>query len=396
MRSGKVHPLIDIERQKIARHYRRDNRKIDVASLVVAAVFLFFLLYFDLSKKLVLCLGYYIHPRILLITVYFSLLYVIFSLLSVPFAYISDYRIEHKYGFSKQNHSAWLVDWLKSFCVTYVIGLIVFNVIYLVIPAAPILWWLWLSLIMIGFSVVLANIFPVMILPLFFKTKPLEDDGLKKRISELCARAELKVRGVFSIDLSSKTTKANAAVTGLGNTKRILIGDTLIARYDADEIMSALAHEIVHYREHHTWWLILGQSVITFVMFYLFYRMQPYVYNWFRFEQASDIAAFPLFVLIFAVLSYLFRPLGAALSRYCERRADRGAIKLTGTPDAFIRLMAKLCNEQLSIAYPCPILEWYEYSHPSTGRRIQFAEDQKKRQSQFIGNQYHKNKERTC
>jgi STE24 endopeptidase len=375
---GKVHPLIDIARQKIARQYRSDNRKIDIASLIVAAGFLLILLRVDISKNFVRFFEYYIDQRVLLITIYFSVLFVVYSLLNLPFAYISDYRIEHKYGFSKQDCRAWCTDWIKSFCVAYIIGLIVFNVIYLVIPGAPALWWLWLSLIMIGFSVVLANIFPVIILPLFYKTKPLEEDELKKKIGELCSRAALKVRGVFSIDLSSKTTKANAAVTGLGNTKRILIGDTLLARYDADEILSALAHEIVHYREHHTWWLILGQSLITVFMFYAFYRVQPYAYNWFGFTQASEIAAFPLFVIIFAALSYVFRPLGAALSRYYERRADNGALKLTENPDAFIRLIARLCNEQLSIAYPCPIVEWYNYSHPSAGRRIQFAEDQKK------------------
>jgi STE24 endopeptidase len=160
----------------------------------------------------------------------------------------------------------------------------------------------------------------------------------------------------------------------LGNTKRILLGDTLLAKYTTDETLTALAHEIIHYREHHTWWLILWQSMITIVMFYLFYRVQPFVYSWFGFEQAADIAAFPLFALLFAALSYLFRPISSALSRYYERRADRGALTLTTNPDAFISLIAKLCNEQLSIAYPNPVVEWYKYSHPSPGRRISFAE----------------------
>jgi STE24 endopeptidase len=252
--------------------------------------------------------------------------------------------------------------------------LIVFELIYLIIPAAPTLWWLWLSLIMVGFSVILTNLFPVVILPLFYKSTPLDDDDLKKKISDLCDKAQLRIRGIFSINLSSKTTKANAAVTGLGNTKRILVGDTLLAKYSADETLSALAHEIVHYREHHTWWLILWQSLITVIMFYLFYRIQPFVYGWFGFERTAAIAAFPLFALLFAVLSYLFRPLSSALSRYYERRADRGALALTAEPDAFISLIAKLCNEQLAIAYPNPIVEWYKYSHPSPGRRIAFAE----------------------
>lgn len=374
MRTAKVHPLIDIERQKIARRYRSDNRKVGILSLVVAAGFLLILLYFDISKQLVVLASQHIASRMLLILIYFSAVYIVYSLLTLPFAFVEGYSIEHKYGFSTQSCRAWFLDWLKSLVVTFVIGLIIFELIYLIIPVAPMLWWLWLSLIMVGFSVVLANLFPVVILPLFYKSTPLDDDELKERITGLCTKANLRIRGIFSINLSSKTTKANAAVTGLGNTKRILVGDTLLTKYTADETLSALAHEILHYREHHTWWLILWQSMITIIMFYLFYRIQPFVYNWFGFEQAADIAAFPLFALLFAVLSYLFRPLSSAFSRYYERRADRGALALTTDPDAFKNLIAKLCNEQLAIAYPNPLVEWYKYSHPSPGRRIAFAE----------------------
>jgi STE24 endopeptidase len=373
VRTAEVHPLIDVERQKIARRYRSDNRKVGILSLVVAAIFLLILLQFDISREFVEFSSQYVASRILLILIYFSALYIVYSLLTLPFAYVEGYSIEHKYGFSTQNRRDWFLDWLKSLVVTYVIGLIVFELIYLIMPVAPTLWWLWLSLIMVGFSVVLANLFPVVILPLFYKSTPLDDDELKERITGLCDKAHIRIRGIFSINLSSKTTKANAAVTGLGNTKRILVGDTLIAKYTTGETISALAHEIVHYREHHTWWLVLWQSMITIIMFYLFHRIQPFVYSWFGFEQAADIAAFPLFALVFAVLSYLFRPLSSALSRYYERKADKGALALTADPDAFINLIAKLCNEQLSIAYPNPLVEWYKYSHPSPGRRIAFA-----------------------
>jgi STE24 endopeptidase len=374
VRSRIFHPLIDRERQAIASRYHGDNRKVDIASLILSAVFLFVLIYLGISRSFMQFASQYAESRLLLIVIYFSALYFVYSLLTLPFAYVEGYRIEQHYGFSTQTKLAWFADWAKSFLVSYVLGLIVFGVIYLVIPAAPKLWWLWLSLIMVGISVILANIFPVVILPLFYKTSALDDDELKKEILDLCSVAKLKVRDIFCINLSSKTTKANAAVAGLGNTKRILVGDTLLAKYGKGEILSALAHEISHYREHHIWWLIMWQSLITIIMFYLFYRIQPFVYDLFGLGQASEIAAFPVFALLFAVLSYLFRPVGSAFSRFYERRADRGALELTRNCDAFIMLIAKLCNEQLSIAYPSPIIEWYKYSHPSPGRRIAFAE----------------------
>ena len=372
--SEQLHPLIDKERQKVARRYRSDNRKLGIASFIISAGFLFVLIYLGISRNLVHFASQYVGGRLLLIVIYFSFLYVAYSFLTLPFAYLGGYTIEHKYGFSTQTKGAWFADWAKSFLVSYILGLAVFGVIYLVIPAAPGLWWLWLSLIMVGISVVLANIFPVVILPLFYKTSPLEDYEMRNEIADLCGRAQLRVRGIFSINLSSKTTKANAAVAGLGNTKRILIGDTLLSKYEKGEILSALAHEITHYREHHIWWLIVWQSIITILMFYLFYRIQPFVYSLLGFGQASEMAAFPVFALLFSALSYLLRPIGAALSRYYERKADSGAFELTQNAEAFIQLIAKLCNEQLSIAYPNPIIEWYKYSHPSPGKRIAFAE----------------------
>lgn len=374
MEAEKIHPLIDKERQKIARRYRNDNLKVSALSLVVSAVFLIILIHFNISKQFVEFVRLNISSRILLVMIYYSGLFCVYSLLTFPFSYVEGYLIEHKYGFSTQRLRDWFKDWLKSFFVAYIIGLIVLEVIYLIIPVAPTLWWFWLSLIMTGFSVILANVFPVLILPLFYKSMPLEDDDLKQRIADLCERARLHVKGIYSIDLSSKTTKANAAVAGLGNTKRILLGDTMLAKFQTDETLSAVAHEVTHYREHHVWWLILWQALITIGMFYVFYAIQPSAYRFFGFEMASEIAAFPLFVLLFALLSYFLRPLSSALSRYYERRADKGALQLTGNPDAFIRLIAKFCNEQLTIAYPNAIIEWYKYTHPSPGRRIKFAQ----------------------
>jgi STE24 endopeptidase len=264
---------------------------------------------------------------------------------------------------------------VKSSVVSFVLGVIIFEVLYLITHISINLWWFWLSLIMIFFNVILANLFPILILPLFYKTAPVENDDLKEKISTLCNRAQIRIKGIFTINLSSKTTKANAAVVGLGNTKRILIGDTLLQNYSEDEILSVCAHETIHYREHHIWWSILWQSSITLIMFYVFYTIYPFLYGLVGFEKISDIAAFPLFITIFTVLSLIIKPLTSALSQYYERRADKGALDLTRTPDVFINFMAKVCNKQLVIAYPHPIIEWYMYSHPSPGNRIKCAEN---------------------
>ena len=369
-----MHPLIDKEKQKLARRYKKDSLMVSIFSYVTSALFLVVLLYFDISKSFVAVVNGVVYFRPALIFIFFASLYIVYSIISFPFSYIDGYVIEHKYRFSTQNFKAWLIDWIKSFFVSFVLGAIVFEFIYLITHVSPYLWWLWLSGVMILFSVVIVNLFPVLILPLFYKTSPIENESLRSKVEALCVKTKINAEGIYSINLSSKSTKANAAVTGLGNTKRVLLGDTFISGYAEDEIMPVLAHEIIHYREHHIWRSILWQSLITLGMFYGLYRIHPYFYRLAGFERISDIAAFPVLALIFAVLSFVLKPLSSSISRYYERRADRGALELTNNPEGFISVMAKFCNKQLMIAYPHPLIEWYKYSHPSPGNRIAFAE----------------------
>lgn len=380
MKENKMHPLIDKEKQNLAKKYRKDHLKLSIISYIISAVFLFALLYFNISKNFVGFLNNILGPRFFIILIYFIGLYTVYSIISLPFAYIEGYKIEQKYGFSTQNFKAWFNDWLKSFFVSFILGVIIFEVIYLITNISPNLWWLWLSVIMIIFSVILANLFPVLILPLFYKTSPIENEDLKKRIEEICGRIKINLQGIFSINLSSKSTKANAAVIGLGNTKKILIGDTLIADYTEDEIMSALTHEITHYKEHHIWWLIFWQALVTVVLFYILYRIHPFFYELAGFEKISEVAAFPIFAIIFAILSFVTQPLTSSISRFYERKADKGALNLTKDSKSFISLIAKFCNKQLLIAYPNPFIEWYKYSHPSPGNRIKFAESREPKQ----------------
>jgi STE24 endopeptidase len=369
-----MHPLIDHEKQQTAKQYRKQNRVVSIISSVVVLIGLLAFLLSGISENLASFAESVTGLRIVVILIFFMVVYVTYSVIIFPFLYWSGFVIEHRFGFSRQTFRQWFFDWLKSFLVGFIFGGIVFEVIYLVTRVSVNLWWLWLALFMIVFSAVLANLFPVLILPLFYKTSPLDDSELKQRIQTMCGRAHIPIQGIFSIDLSSKSTKANAAVTGLGNTKRILLGDTLLADYSSDETISVLSHEITHFIEHHVWWLVGIQSVVTLVMFYVLYRLYPVLYGLAGFEHISELAAFPVFILIFVVLTFITKPLTSGVSRYFERRADRGALNLTEDAGSFISVMAKFCNKQLAVAYPHPLVEWYKYSHPSPGNRIRFAE----------------------
>jgi STE24 endopeptidase len=373
-----MHPLIDPEKQKIARRYKNDHMKVGIASYVVSGILLIALLYFKLSPWFGGVLESFTGSRFLVALIYFAAVFIVYTKINFSFSYLSGFRIEHKYNFSTQNFRAWLADEIKSFLVGIILGLIVFEILYAVTLYAPSMWWLWLSLIMIGISVILANLFPVLILPLFYKTAPLDNEALINRIADACRRAGINLQGVYSINLSSKSTKANAMVVGLGNTKKILLGDTLLTDYTEDEIISVLCHEITHYRERHIWRLIFWQSLVTLGSFFVFSRIAPPVFRALGFAAVSEIGAFPLFAIIFGGLSLVTTPLTAAISRHYERRADRGALEFTGDPGSFISLIAKFCNRDLAIVCPNKLVEWYKYTHPSPGKRIHFAEIWKK------------------
>ncbi|MGQ9535135.1 MAG: M48 family metallopeptidase [bacterium] len=379
MRNDQWHPLIDYKKQQIARRYHNEHLVLSLISTGVLIIIIIAIIKLQISQKVFESITGLTSSRFLQVFFYFTFFYLFYSIIILPFSYIGGFKIEHKYNFSTQTLKAWFCDVIKSFFVGWVLGVLIIEVLYAITFYAPDMWWLYFSLIMIAFSVVLSNLAPILILPLFYKTMPVPDGDLKNRIKEICERVDINIEGVYTINLSSRSNKANAAVVGLGNTKKILLGDTLLTKYDENEILVTLAHEITHYQEHHIWYLILWQSIITLIMFYLFYRLQDYLYHWAGFNNVSDIAAFPVFVLVFSILIFVFKPLGAAISRYYEKKADYGALILTKNPEYFISLMAKFCNEELVLAYPNPLIEFYHYSHPSPGKRIAFAEEFMKR-----------------
>ncbi|MGQ9702225.1 MAG: M48 family metallopeptidase [bacterium] len=379
MRNDQWHPLIDYKKQQIARRYHNEHLVLSLISTGVLIIIIIAIIKLQISQKVFESITGLTSSRFLQVFFYFTFFYLFYSIIILPFSYIGGFKIEHKYNFSTQTLKAWFCDVIKSFFVGWVLGVLIIEVLYAITFYAPDMWWLYFSLIMIAFSVVLSNLAPILILPLFYKTMPIPDGDLKNRIKEICEKVDINIEGVYTINLSSRSNKANAAVVGLGNTKKILLGDTLLTKYDENEILVTLAHEITHYQEHHIWYLILWQSIITLIMFYLFYRLQDYLYHWAGFSNVSDIAAFPVFVLVFSILIFVFKPLGAAISRYYEKKADYGALILTKNPEYFISLMAKFCNEELVLAYPNPLIEFYHYSHPSPGKRIAFAEEFMKR-----------------
>jgi STE24 endopeptidase len=307
---------------------------------------------------------------VLLYLVFFGLLY---DLLSFPLDFYSGFILEHKYGQSTQSFRAWLWDYAKGNLVGFAIGAPLLEAVYWLLRNYPHYWWLIGWALFIGFAVVMANLTPVLLMPIFYKFTPLRDEELKRRLLSLCAKVNTRVRGVYEMDMSRKTRAANAAVVGLGNTRRIVLGDTLLDRYAPDEIEVILAHELGHHKHWDMWKGLAFQSVISLVGFYIAYVVLRAGSDRFGLREPADIAGFPLLMLTSGAVSLLFLPMANAFSRRLERRADRFALEVYPNPAAFISMMSKLGEQNLAEFRPNPVIEFVLYSHPSIDKRIRQA-----------------------
>lgn len=305
---------------------------------------------------------------------YGAVVVLVVKLLFLPLNWLDGYFLEHRFGLSNQSFGGWALDELKSLGVNLLLGVLVLDVVYFLLRRVEQWWWLVAGLFFLLFGVVLSTLFPVLILPLFYKLRPLENESLRQKLSVLAQQVGAQVLGVYRLELSAKTKKANAALAGLGHTKRILLGDTLLDEFTEDEIEVVMAHELAHYRHGDITKLITWSAVTTFIGLRLADLVLTRALPVFGFESVSDLSAFPLLALSLFLFGLVVMPLNHAFSRWRERLADATALEMTGNPDGFIRAMRKLAAQNLADVEPHPVIEFLLHDHPALARRIEMAE----------------------
>lgn len=364
---------IDVERQKQAKEYARIRHRLFAVSLVVSTVAIVIVLVSGLSvwlRNVVLAVS---SEPLIAAFLYFVVALLAYGILLAPLTYYSGFVLPHRFGLSTQSVRAWLGDLIKGGLLALVLGGLVVEVIYLLLRVLPQWWWFIASLFMLVFTVLLANLAPVLIFPIFIKFKPLEDAELVQRLMRLAERARTRVHGVYTMLLSEKTTAANAAFMGLGNTKRIVLGDTLYQNYTHDEIETILAHELGHQVHNDIVWGIAVETLLTLIGFVVADLILRAGVAFFGFNGIADLAAMPLLALAIGAYSLITMPLGNAYSRWRETRADLYALETTRNPDAFVSAMEKLANQNLAELEPEAWVEWLLYDHPPIGKRLRLA-----------------------
>jgi STE24 endopeptidase len=364
-----------------ARRYNRIRRWLGITDFLVGLVFLVVLLatrWSDSLRDLAYRIGFQNYSLSLFI--YVVLLLAISKALGIGLDYYG-LRLERSFKLSNQKFGSWLWDEVKGFLVGLVLGSIVVELLYFTIRQWPQNWWMLAWVSFIGLFILLAQLAPVVLFPIFYKFEPLDDEDLKRRLIMLSQRAGTHVRGVYRWRLSEKSKKANAALTGLGNTRRIILADTLLDHYTPDEIEAVLAHELGHHVHRHILKSIFVQAVITFVGFWAANWALHYAVDHHMFEELSDFANLPLLALVSVVLSFLLMPALNAYSRFNERQADRYAFESIASVEPFVSSMNKLAEQNLAERTPSKWVEWFFHSHPSICRRLAAAESWSRSQS---------------
>lgn len=366
---------LDPERQERAKEYARIQRRLMLVELGLGGAYALAWLIIGWSNALKAVLLQWTTNEWLLVAGFGLIFGLGYFLLSLPLSYYEGFVLPHRYDLSTQNLQGWILDQFKGILVGGLLGGLVLEIIYAVLRIAPETWWLWAAAILLVFNVILANLAPVLLMPLFFKFEPLGEEyaELKERLIRLAENAGAHVRGVYKFDMSRRTKAANAALTGLGNTRRIILGDTLLDEFSNDEIETVLAHELGHHVNKDIPMGIAIESLTTLLGLYLASLVLEWGVGLFGFNGPADVAGLPLFILVIGLYSLITMPLSNAFSRWRERRADRYALQTTHKPEAFASAMTRLANQNLADADPEPWVEILLYSHPALNKRIAMA-----------------------
>ena len=308
------------------------------------------------------------------LAVYVIALALLHEIVQLPLAFYQGVTLERRYELSTQTTAGWWKDHLKAAGVSLVFALIGSAIIVSLMRWSPERWWIAAAVSFAAILVLLAQLAPVLLLPLFYDFKPLDRAALVQRLLALADRAETRVMGVFEWRLSDRTKKANAALTGIGHTRRILLSDTLLSEHSDDEIEVILAHELAHHVHRDIWSGIALETVLIVLGFFVADRVLLAFGTSFGLAGKSDIAALPLVVLTIAAVSLVLMPAANAFSRAHERRADRYALRMTGNVSAFVTAMKRLAAQNLAEEQPSRFVEVVFHSHPSTTARIAAAQ----------------------
>ncbi len=357
--------------QSWAARYARQRRCAWLAQVALSLGFLAALIQAGMDHHWALWVRSHLRVWPLQVALYSAGLWGAWTLLSFPLDWAVGFRMEHRYQMSTQRFPQWFADYLKQLALGGALGLVVMEGLSLLLRVSGNGWWFWAAIAWMGWSVLLTRVAPTWLIPIFYQQRPLEEGDLRRRLQGLLERCGTRVHGIFQVNLSRTTRKANACLCGLFRSRRILISDTLLSRYPPEEVEVVLAHELGHHRLHHIGLLLLTNTAAAGISCLL-------VDRWLRLglgmTRLEDLSTLPALGLGLSLAGLFGMPIVHGISRRLETQADRFALRQTGNPNAFVAAMRRLAEQNLAELRPPRWVEWLLYDHPPIAKRIAMAE----------------------
>jgi STE24 endopeptidase len=366
-----IEPLsLDSSRQVLAQQYALDRLKARAVSLAITILTLAILGPAGAAVGLRNWTDTSTHVWVLQILLFFGVLGIAASLVTTPLTYFRGFVLPHRYGQSNQNLREWLLDLFKAMLIGGVLGGITIVFLYILLRLDHTTWWVWAWLGYTFLSLVLATLAPLVIVPVFFKLQPLRDPSLGEEILRLAKKGGTHIRDVREINLSSKTPAANAAVIGLGTTRKIVLGDTLLEEFPREEVEVVVAHELGHHVHQDLGKGLVLDAALSLVGFAIAGVLLSAATTHWHFQGVWDLAAFPLIAVILGIWGSLTGVVTRAYSRRREAAADAYSLSLTGLGEAFRNSEIRLTNQNLGWFRPPIWMEFLFYTHPAPWRRV--------------------------
>jgi STE24 endopeptidase len=368
------------EGSKQAKRYSRVKVRLTIVQLVLSVVFLAAMVFSGASVRLKEVVSGWSGNFYLQVGLYLLVFAVAYDLAFVGFDFYGGYLLEHRFALSNQTVFGWLKESTKKSVLSLALLLVAGEVLYFFLRCFPRHWWLLATGGWFLFTVVLQRVAAVLIIPLFYKCRPVTNEQLRERLFTLGKKCGAAIKEVFEIQLSKETKKANAAVAGWGKGRRILLGDTMLDKYSVEEIEAIFAHELGHVRLLHIAKILGFGAVVSFVSFYATFVLFNAGARLFGVEEIHDIAGFPLLALILTGVGLVLLPVQLGYLRHLERKADMFAVAHIEKAESFGSALGKLAEQNLIDASPSRLEELLLYDHPPVSKRLRYTQIEKEEQ----------------
>jgi STE24 endopeptidase len=311
------------------------------------------------------------------LVMYFVFFTLVTTLLSLPLDYYIGFVRPHDYGLSSQLIGKWIQDEIIGTLLGMVVGALVLWIPYLLLKKSPKRWWLYTWLASLPIIVFFAFVEPIWVEPLFNHFGAMQDKALETQILDLAHRAGIEGANVYEVNKSVDTNELNAYATGIGNTKRIVLWDTIIKQFTPDELLMVMGHEMGHYVLNHVWKGILFASLFILAGLYLVHRTAAWILRRFSgrtgVTELGDVASLPMLMLVVGIFAFVTQPAQMAFSRHLEHEADRFGLEITHLNHSCGTAFTKFVEHDLSYPTPGPLYKLWRSSHPPLGERIEFC-----------------------